>query len=378
MGGLVRPCGLKGQASCPWHPQTRLWRPRGRSFAIAMPPDPFIQVNSRRLCFSISVLWTLAVLCSSMTCGLPVARSEDPHAAEPRAAETVVRRWRVGVTVRAGSGACRGIVATTSVPTDWPEQEVRIVDEETSPRVRLTYKMVDGAVREMTARIASLAAGQQATAIVTFEVKRSWQRAPENTALCVAPDPKRLDRKIRPFLAPSPYIESTNPQIKALADSVGVGRASAWDRVEAIYDWVRDQIRFEDNRGQQVKTTLETLRDGTGDCDELTSLFIAICRAGGIPARTVRVPGHCYPEFYLEDEQGKGHWFPCQAAGARAFGEMREERPILQKGDRLLLRDPYTKRMQAYRFLPDTLVIAHHRTGASPPQLKLVCELAAD
>jgi hypothetical protein len=48
----------------------------------------------------------------------------------------------------------------------------------------------------------------------------------------------------------------------------------------------------------------------------------------------VWIPDHCYPEFYLEDEQGKGTWFPCQAAGTRQFGEMDEYRPILQKGDR--------------------------------------------
>ena len=55
--------------------------------------------------------------------------------------------------------------------------------------------------------------------------------------------------------------------------------------------------------------------------------------ANAIPARTVWVPGHCYPEFYLVDEQGTGYWFPCQAAGARDFGGIGEHRPILQKGD---------------------------------------------
>jgi hypothetical protein len=58
-----------------------------------------------------------------------------------------------------------------------------------------------------------------------------------------------------------------------------------------------------------------------------------MCRSEGIPARTVWVEGHCYPEFYLEDAAGIGHWFPCQAAGTRAFGEMPDQLPILQKGD---------------------------------------------
>ena len=36
------------------------------------------------------------------------------------------------------------------------------------------------------------------------------------------------------------------------------------------------------------------------------------------------MPGHCYPEFYLEDDKGEGHWFPCQSAGTREFGGITE------------------------------------------------------
>ena len=66
----------------------------------------------------------------------------------------------------------------------------------------------------------------------------------------------------------------------------------------------------------------------------MTSLFVALCRNARVPARMVWIPEHCYPEFYLEDADGNGHWFPCQAAGTRQFGRMDEYRPVLQKGDR--------------------------------------------
>jgi hypothetical protein len=105
----------------------------------------------------------------------------------------------------------------------------------------------------------------------------------------------------------------------------------------------------------------------------MTSLFIAMCRASGIPARTVRVPGHCYPEFYLSDQAGEGHWFPCQAAGTRAFGGMPDPRPILQKGDNVLVADPRTKKKTKVRFLPETLVGLPAGDGGSLG-LKLVCE----
>ncbi|HWC91000.1 MAG TPA: transglutaminase domain-containing protein, partial [Pirellulales bacterium] len=64
--------------------------------------------------------------------------------------------------------------------------------------------------------------------------------------------------------------------------------------------------------------------------------------------------GHCYPEFYLEDKEGKGYWFPCQAAGTRDFGGISEFRPILQKGDNFQV--PERKDRQRY--------IAEHLTGA--------------
>ena len=93
---------------------------------------------------------------------------------------------------------------------------------------------------------------------------------------------------------------------------------------------------------KKSRVACKQLDDGVGDCEELSSLFIAICRAAGVPARAVWIPGHTYPEFYLVDEQGEGHWYPCQIAGAgHDFGRMPESKPILQKGDRFrIVRGP--------------------------------------
>jgi hypothetical protein len=296
----------------------------------------------------------------------------------PQLNNAVIQKWRIGIVVTAGGSPLRGVVATTSVLTDWPEQQVRVLKEDVSPGARISYRMVDDAVKEMTLRISSLASGGRAQGIVTYEIERSWQLPPEETGIYTIPDARRLDRDLRVFLGPSPHIESTDAQIRALAREIGADETTAWDRVEAIYDWVRDKIEFVDDTNLPVKDTTATLRDGVGDCDEMSSLFIAICRAAGVPARTVRVPGHCYPEFYLQDDEGKGHWFPCQAGGTRAFGEMPEHRPILQKGDNLLLSEPGSRRRKKYRFLPSNLVIADRRPGLSPPRFEIVLEPLSD
>lgn len=242
----------------------------------------------------------------------------------------LTQRWQVGLVVKA-SGPCVGIFGTAAVPTDWPEQTVRVVSEDVSPQVRrIEYRMLENGVRQMLVEIPQLGAGETAQALVTFEVTRSAIIEPADPTIFQIPE--RMPKEISKHLAPSPFIESRHSSILKLAKEVlqGQEEADAWTKVETIYDWVRDNVKYENG---ELKGALAALRDKTGDCEELTSLFIALCRANKIPARTVWIPDHCYPEFYLVDAQGHGYWIPCQAAGTRSFGAMPEFRPVLQKGD---------------------------------------------
>jgi hypothetical protein len=249
---------------------------------------------------------------------------------------------QVGLVVTAGAGACRGIVATTPVPIDWPEQTVKKIDEQLSPLVKkVSYRTIDGTAQQMVIEIPQLPAGQEARALVTFEVTRHTLTPPAETGGLVLP--KKLDRASRAFLTESPSIESRHARIRALARETVAGKSSAWDIVEALYDVSRAKVQY---KFGPLKGGLKALEQGEGDCEDISSLFIAMCRASEIPARTVWVPGHCYPEFYLEDAEGAGHWFPCQAAGDRAFGGIPELRPILQKGDNF--RVPEQAQRQRY------------------------------
>lgn len=244
-----------------------------------------------------------------------------------------VQRFRVGVAVTAEGGPCRGIYATLPVPNDWPEQKVRVADEETTPHVKsLRYRVLPGDIKQMVVEIPELPSGQQAKAVVTFELERAAILAPKQTDELMPPETP--DRALKAHLGPSPYIETRDPKIVRLAKETG-GDLTGWKKVEALYDTVRDKVEY---RNGGLKGARRALADGWGDCEELTCLFIALCRAQGIPARTVWVEGHCYPEFHLVDAAGAGHWYPCQAAGTRSFGAMPDQLPILQKGD--AFRDP--------------------------------------
>ena len=276
----------------------------------------------------------------------------------PTLGDVRTQRYRVGVVVTAEGGPCRGIYATLPVPADWPEQRVQVAAEDVSPDVRsLRYRMLPGGVKQMIVEIPDLPAGEKAQAIVTFSLERAAIVPPADTSSFAIPE--KPDRALRAFLGPSPYIETRHPRIVKLARASGAD-LSGWRKVEAIYDTVRDKVEY---RNGELKGAARALADGWGDCEELTCLFIAMARAEGIPARTVWVEGHCYPEFYLVDAAGKGWWFPCQIAGARAFGGMPDQLPILQKGDNF--RDP-DRPGQSLRYVSEFIRGSAVDGGGSP------------
>jgi hypothetical protein len=269
----------------------------------------------------------------------PERRSNAQFADEPLAPSGPtlgdIRRqpYRVGLTVVASGGPCRGVYATLPIPAEWPEQTVEVVGEDVSADVRqVRYRTLPGGVKQMLVDIPDLPSGQEAKAVVTFTVGRAAILPPADTSGLSIPE--KPAKTLKAFLGPSPYIETRHPKVTKFAKGLGQD-LEGWAKVEAIYDAVREKVEY---RNGTLKGAARALADGWGDCEELTCLFIACARINGIPARTVWVEGHCYPEFHLVDAEGKGSWFPCQAAGARAFGGMPDQLPILQKGDSF--RDP--------------------------------------
>ena len=130
-------------------------------------------------------------------------------------------------------------------------------------------------------------------------------------------------------------------------------------------DYVQDSIDYLEGPD---KSALATLKDGKGDCHDISALFIALCRTYKVPARMVWVHEHSYPEFCLEDEAGKQYWFPCESAGDRAFGEMPIARTILQKGDSFKMPE---RPREVLRYASD-FATAQSRPGATKPSIKFV------
>jgi hypothetical protein len=140
-----------------------------------------------------------------------------------------------------------------------------------------------------------------------------------------------------------------------------------WQRVEALYDYVIEHVKYQE--GAQDKSALDALQDGLGDCHGISALFVAMCRTAKIPARMVWVDGHQYAEFHLVDAAGKGHWYPVQSAGTRAFGEMPTPKVILQKGDNFRVPE---RRRERLRYASDFTIF--YSTPKSKPKITYIRE----
>jgi transglutaminase-like putative cysteine protease len=293
------------------------------------------RVRDGRLASSVSF-----ITATFLVAGISFAQDENGA----RLGKAVTQCWQIGLTVKA-AGPCSGVYATTPLPVDWPEQTVKVVSEEIVPAsAKVTYRTLEGGVKQLLLRVPRLAAGEEARALIMFDVTKHELEAPEETSNLVIP--ARPGKETARYLTPSPFIESQHAKIKALAKEVLAERkdAPAWKQVEALYDAVRAKVEYKHD--DRIKGALVALQDGVGDCEELSSLFVAVCRASKIPARCVWVNSHTYPEFYLQDENGVGRWYPCQAAGDREFGGIRDQQPILQKGDSFKV--PEFKQPQRY------------------------------
>ena len=270
-----------------------------------------------------------------------------PAGKGPRLDKPFTQRYQVGAVISAGGGPCKGLVITVPVLDDWPEQQVRIDAEDVSKAVRsMRYLTPRKSVKQMVITIPYLPAGQVANALVTYEVTRHSTLPPEDTTIFRIP--KKLVLADRLYLGQSPLIESRHGDIRTKAREILADHedASAWQQVEALYDWVRDNTTEQPGK---LKGAVQSLRDGTGNEEDINSLFIALCRASDIPARTVWIPDGAYSEFLLADDEGENHWIPCMLTGEREFGGVKCEFPILQKGDNF----DVPQRKEAVRFVPE-------------------------
>lgn len=126
---------------------------------------------------------------------------------------------------------------------------------------------------------------------------------------------KDFPELVAPYLEASAAIPADDPEMKAIAGKAVNGKTGTLEKAMAVYNWVvENTFRDPDVKGCGLGIPNRTLQvcKGGGKCADLSTVFVTLARAAGIPARDVYglrlgspkngdVTGgfHCWAEFYL-------------------------------------------------------------------------------
>jgi len=117
------------------------------------------------------------------------------------------------------------------------------------------------------------------------------------------------DTALAHWLSPEPLIQSHDPRIAAQARQI-IGRERSPAAVaELLTHWVHRSLRRSMPSPGSAPSAVKVLETRQGDCNEATTLYVALARSTGLPARTVsgllylngRFYYHAWAEIYLND-----------------------------------------------------------------------------
>ncbi len=176
------------------------------------------------------------------------------------------------------------------LPLVLPHQDIDALDVEGQPRRELdrwqepvlVYRQAELASGRMLTgrwsaecRIRELRWNLKGT--VPFSLGRKSGQSPLSPSLSA--EEKAL------YLRDAKNFALTDPAIKAAAAEATAGRRDEVAKLEGIHDFVMKRIEYvRDGRWDAAPAVLAS---GKGSCSEYTYVFIALCRAAGIPARYV-------------------------------------------------------------------------------------------
>lgn len=115
--------------------------------------------------------------------------------------------------------------------------------------------------------------------------------------------------------------DAINSAIQTLANKLVSGKSSTWAKADAIFKYVRDNIKYEYYSDTKYKAA-GTLSNKRGNCCDHANLIVALCRAAKIPARYSHaqgcrfssglVAGHVWAQIYVD-----GVWYSADATSSR-------------------------------------------------------------
>lgn len=186
----------------------------------------------------------------------------------------------------------------------------------------------------------------------SFQATRSEQVKRDFQQTSAEVDPRDFEL----YLAPTSLGPVTGA-VKELADKITEGKTGVLEKARAIYDWTVDNtFRDPETRGCGLGDVTSLLKRPGGKCADISSIYIALARAAGVPTREilglrsgksgeqdVTKWQHCWAEFYLP---GYG-WVPVDPADVRKA--MLVQKLELSDPKVAELRDYFWGRVDQYR-----------------------------
>ena len=282
-------------------------------------------------------------VCSAVGVLAPII-AQNAGAAEPAPAATPRRRFTL--TLKHDLIAPAGSAGTTRlwvpIPEDTSFQQVRQLTF--TGNYRQAFITFDNAYGAQTLFAEWPDAQNKPTLTTVLEIETlDWE--PEKNGLLKdyrPPAQVQYPKDILPYLDATDHIH-TDGIVKQTADKIVGGETNPLKKARLIYEWVSANMTRDDSvvgcGVGDVKTILESGKL-TGKCTDINSVFVALARASGIPARemfgirlgkslklgqytakalgsadatglaTVSGAQHCRAMFYLA---GFG-WVPCDPA----------------------------------------------------------------
>jgi hypothetical protein len=136
-------------------------------------------------------------------------------------------------------------------------------------------------------------------------IKTNNERTEVNTKISY---PLKGIDQYKEYLLPTETIDSDNQKIIQKATELVEGEDDAFKAVFKLASWVEENVEYDLStlNAETSQKASWVLKNKNGVCDEMTSLFIAMSRATGIPARFVSGTSYTTSDLFEENWQPHG------------------------------------------------------------------------
>jgi transglutaminase-like putative cysteine protease len=126
------------------------------------------------------------------------------------------------------------------------------------------------------------------------------------------------------------FIDPNNPNITAIAEKIhgNADTNNSFLLAKKLFVWLKENIQYQTHPNDGgVRPAAVTLYNKAGDCDDLSFLYISLCRVLGIPARFIRgylltsydngtaiATAHAWVEVFVGGPEGHNGWIPVECA----------------------------------------------------------------